>query len=225
MAFGEFTSAKGLLAVEEALVPVLREIVARAERILREYYRIDTRLLLHRSGGDGQSTCAAVHLNIPWADSVSHATQVSLEAFDYLQETLARQLAVMTSIAAIGMPGEEGMLSDPRGASFGHIVGWSTLEPHRAMQFNRLQGRSDEGYEREGCGRNMGMCATWGQSQAGNLISLVLNQLDAICLHLAVVGRYAPARLLKPDDNLLTLAAELGTNLRPGHGTSAAGTR
>jgi hypothetical protein len=210
--FGEFTSARRVLAVEEALLPFLRKMIARAAQILTERYGVDLHLMLHRSGGDGNSTCAAVHLNIPWADAVAHAAYISLEAFDHLQESLVRQVALMTSVAAVGMPGEEGMLSDPRSMRFGHIVGWSTLEPHRAMQFNRLQGRHDEGYERQGCGRNMGMCVTWGQSQVGNLISLTLHQLEAICLHLAVAGRYARAKLLRLDDNLLTLAAELGTN-------------
>jgi hypothetical protein len=123
-------------------------------------------------------------------------------------------MAIMTSVAAVGMPGDDGMLSDPRSRSFRHIVGCSTLEPSRAMQFNRLQARSGEGYERQGCGRNMGMCAAWGQSQAANLISLVLNQLETLRLHLAVAGLYAPPRLVHADDNLLTLAAELATNRR-----------
>lgn len=212
LAFGEFTSAKKLLAVEEALVPTLRQIVANADEALARQYGAGTHLLLHRSGGDGKTTCASVHLNIPWADAVARATYRSLEAFDHLQETLVRLLALMTSVAATGMPGDEGMLSDPRSHSFGHIVGQSTLEPNRAMQFDRLDGRPDEGYERDGCGRNMGMCVAWGQSQAGNFISLALNQLETLRLHLAVAGFYDSPRILEPDDNLLTLAEELGRN-------------
>jgi hypothetical protein len=212
LAFGEFTAAKRLLAVEAALAPILRDIVALAGWILGEQYGADTRLLLHCSGGDGNTTCASAHLNIPWSDAVSRAAYVSLEAFDHLQEMLVRQLAIMTSVAATGMPAENGMLSDPRSNSFAHIVGQSTLEPNRAMQYDRLQGRPDEGYDRQGCGRNMGMCVAWGQSQVGNFLSLTLNQLETLRFHLAVAGLYSSPKLLRADDNLLTLAAELGTN-------------
>jgi hypothetical protein len=210
--FGEFTSARRLLAVREALLPSVRRIIARANEQLAEQFGADPQLLVHLSGGDGDSTCATLHLNIPWANEVAHAAYVSLEAFHHLQETLARQLAIMTSVAATGMPGEHQLLAEPRSTSFGRIIGFSTLEPHRAMQFNRLQGRAQEGYEQEGCGRNMQMVAAWGQSQVGNFLTATLNQLETLRLHLVVTGLYSSSCLLRDRDNLLTLAARLATD-------------
>ena len=207
--FGELTSSRRLLAVREALLPAVRQIIARANERLEEELGADPQLLVHLSGGDGDSTCATLHLNIPWADEVAHAAYVSLEAFHHLQETLARQLAIMTSVAATGMPGGHQMLAEPRSTSFSRIIGLSTLEPNRAMQYNRLQGRAEEGYEREGCGRNMQMVAAWGQSQVGNFLMATLSQLETLRLHLVVTGLYSSCCLLHDGDNLLTLAARL----------------
>jgi hypothetical protein len=211
---GEFTAARRLLALREALTPSLRRIIARAHEILEEELGEDPQLLVHLSGGDGYTTCATLHLNIPWADAVAHAAYVSLEAFDHLKETLVRQLAIMASVTATGMPGEQEMLADPRSKSFSQIIGLSTLEPNRAMQYNRIQGRPSEGYEQDGCGRNMQMVAAWGQSQVGNFLSITLGQLETLRLHLAAPGLYASSRLLGDGDNLLTLAAELATDRR-----------
>jgi hypothetical protein len=211
-ACGEFTAAKQLLAVREALLPSVRLIIARANELLEEELVANLQLLVHLSGGDGDTTCATLHLNIPWANEVAHAAYVSLEAFDHLQETLARQLAIMTSVAATGMPAEHQMLAEPRSTSFSRIIGLSTLEPNRAMQYNRLQGRADEGYEYEGCGRNMQMVAAWGQSQVGNFLTATLNQLETLRLHLVLPGLYRNSRLLHGGDNLLTLASGLATD-------------
>ncbi len=207
--FGEFTSSRQLLAVHEALLPVMRRIIARAGERLQEQLGVDPHLLVHLSGGDGNSTCATLHLNIPWADAVADATYGTLEAFHHLLETLVRQLAIITSVAATGMPGEQQMLAEPRSTSFSHIIGLSTLAPNRAMQYDRRQGRAEEGYERRGCGRNMQMVAAWGQSQVGNFLMATLSQLETLRLHLAVTGLYPSCRLLQDGDNLLTLAAQL----------------
>jgi hypothetical protein len=212
VSFGEFTSAKKLLAFRAAFVPELRAIVDLANSLMTDEYDSDPRLLLHLSGGDCQTTCATLHLNIPWADAISRAAYVSLEAFPHLQETLARQLAIMVGCAATGMPSSDGLLSDPRSLTFAQVVGMQTLEPNRAMQFNRLEGRRTEGFDQEGLGRNMQMLATWGQSQVANFLTLVLNQLETLRLHLAVVGLHQSPKLLEPHESLLTLSADLAMN-------------
>ena len=117
ISLGEFTSARGLLAFEEKMIPTLREIIACAEAKLAEDHD-QSHMLVHLSGGDGDSTCAALHLNIPWTVSVSHACYVSMEAYSFLQETLLRQLAVITTLAATGMPGREHLLANSRATVF-----------------------------------------------------------------------------------------------------------
>jgi len=213
VAFGEFTGARQVIAVEKAMIPKLRAIIERAETMLRDKYGEDPHLLLHLSGGDGKSTCASLHLNIPWNDAISHATYVSQEAFADLQETLLRQLLIIVTVAATGMPTESGMASDPRSSTFELVTGCSTIEPHRPMQFQRLEARPTEGYE-PGAGRNMGMVCNWGQSEVGNLLTLALNQLETLRLHLVVGGFYEPARLLSAGDNLLVLARQLSADRR-----------
>jgi hypothetical protein len=210
--YGEFTAGRRLLAVHEAMIPSVRQIIARANERLEEELGANPHLLVHLSGGDGDTTCATLHLNITWANEVADAAYVSLEAFDHLQETLARQLAIMTSVAATGMPDARQMRAESRSSSFRRIIGLSTLEPNRAMQYNRLQGRASEGYEQEGCGRNMQMVATWGQSQVGNFLMVTLSQLETLRLHLVVTGLYSSCRLLHDGDNLLMLAASLATD-------------
>jgi hypothetical protein len=215
MSFGEFTSARKAIAVEKAMVPRLRAVIGRAEDMLREKYGEDPLLLVHLSGGDGHSTCASLHLNIPWNDAVSHAAYVSQEAFPDLQETLLRQLLIVVTVAATGMPIEAGMASDPRSMTFELVTGCSTLEPHRPMQFQRLEARPSEGYE-PGTGRNMGMVCNWGQSEVANLLTLVLNQLETLRFHLVVGGFYQPTRILAAGDNLLVLSHQLPLDMRRG---------
>ena len=50
ISLGEFTSARGLMAFEEKLIPTLREIIARAEAILAEDHG-PSHMLVHLSGG------------------------------------------------------------------------------------------------------------------------------------------------------------------------------
>lgn len=215
MSFGEYTSARKVIAVEKAIIPRLRAVIGRAEAMLREKYGEDPLLMVHLSGGDGNSTCASLHLNIPWNDAVSHAAYVSQEAFPDLQETLLRQLLIAVTVAATGMPIEAGMASDPRSATFELVTGRSTLEPHRPMQFQRLEARPSEGYE-PGNGRNMGMVCNWGQSEVANLLTLVLNQLETLRFHLAVGGFYEPTRILSAGDNLLVMSHQLPLDMRRG---------
>jgi len=215
MSFGEFTDARKVIAVEKAMIPRLRAVIGRAEAMLREKYGEDPLLLVHLSGGEGKSTCASLHLNIPWNDAVSHATYVSQEAFPDLQETLLRQLLIVVTVAATGMPTEAGMASDPRSSTFELVTGCSTLEPHRPMQFQRMEARPSEGYE-PGAGRNMGMVCNWGQSEVANMLTLVLNQLETLRLHLVVGGFYEPTRILSVGDNLLVLSHQLPLDMRRG---------
>jgi hypothetical protein len=215
MCFGEFTSARKMIAVEKALVPGLRAVIERAGSMLQEKYGEDPHLLVHLSGGDGDSTCGSVHLNIPWDDAVSHAAYVSQEAFPDLQEMLLRQLLMVVTVTATGMPVEAGMISDPRSPTFVLVTGNSTLAPSRPMQFQRLVARPNEGYE-PGAGRNMGLMCNWGQSEVANLLTVVLNQLETLRLHLAVGGFYEPTRILSAGDNLLVLSRQLPLDMRRG---------
>jgi hypothetical protein len=213
---GEFTSARGLMAFEEKMIPTLREIIARAEAILAEDHE-PSQMLVHLSGGDGDSTCAALHLNIPWNASVSHACYVSMEAYSFLQETLLRQLAVITTLAATGIPGREHLLANSRGHSFREMIGVSTLEPNRAMQFNLLRGRPGEGYDRKDVARNMQMLATWPQSQVGRLLMVVLSQLETLRLHFSVVGLWPMRRLVVDHQNLVRTAIDFTVNPKLAH--------
>ena len=211
ISLGEFTSARGLMAFEEKMIPKLREIVARAEAILAAG-QDPLHMLVHLSGGDGDSTCAALHLNIPWNASVSRACYVSMEAYSFLQETLLRQLAVITTLAATGMPGRKQLLANSRGHTFREMIGVSTLEPNRAMQFNLLHGRSGEGYDRKDVARNMQMLATWPQSQVGRLLMVVLSQLETLRLHFSVVGLWPTRRLVVDHQNLVRTAIDFTVN-------------
>ncbi|MBM4091679.1 MAG: hypothetical protein FJ276_19960 [Planctomycetes bacterium] len=206
--FGLHTSAKGLIALQQAFLPQLREIISLAQQNMAQSLGADPRLLVHLSGGYGDSSCATIHLNIPWAKAVSHAVGTSMEAFPFLQESLVRQLATASSVAATGFPAKERMLTNPRSHRFNTITGVSTLEPSRAMHFDLLRGRPTEGYDRPGVARNMGMCSCYGQSQVGNFLTLSFGQIETLRLHFAVCGRWDSPKLLETYDNLLALGAE-----------------
>jgi len=216
VSFGEFTSARAVIAFDRALVSALREIIEEAGRLLREEYDRDPRLLVHLSGGDGSTTCAPLHLNIPWSGEVAHAAYVSREAFAELLELLLCQLTIATTVGATGMPGESGMATDSRCSTFSRLTGCSTLEPDRPMQFERLVARSHEGFESNGAGRNMQMVANWGHSEVQRFLILVLNQIETMRFHLVVAGFYESPPLLASSDNLLDLARRFASGIACG---------
>jgi hypothetical protein len=212
--FGVFTDAKLLLAFRCKLSETLRAIAKSANAILTERHNHDPHLLLHLSGGDGESTCASLHLNIPWNDTIADACYVTYEAFDLLCESLARQLLCTASVAANGMPTRRAWLTNSRTATFATIVGACTVAPNRALQHTRRQSRPTEGYDRPGIGRNMAMCYVWGQSQRANFLTAVLAQLETIRLHLAVLGMHRSPKLLNRCSNVLKLGRYVARDQR-----------
>jgi hypothetical protein len=109
------------------------------------------------------------------------------------------------------MPGGQQMLANSRCHRFGQVIGLSTLEPNRAMQFNLLEGRPDEGYDRDAVVRNMGMCASWAQSESSNFLTVALNQLETLRLHLSVLGLWDSRSLVDHNHNLLLIASDFTT--------------
>jgi len=212
VAFGVFTDAKKVIAFECQLAKTLREIAAVANGILTDRHGVEPQLMIHLSGGDGISTCASLHLNIPWYDPVAEAAYETFEAFPQLCEHLARQVVCAASVGANGWPSVLGWRTNSRAEAFDRIVGPSTVRPSRAMQFTRLTSRSSEGYDRPEVGRNMAMCYVWGQSQVANFLTLVLAQIEAVRFHLAVCGWHSSPVILEGTTNPLTLVRTLGSN-------------